>query len=103
MKKQHSAFGQKASRRSFLAKGAVAAGLAALGVGSLGVASRTLAREFDESGSLSRGDAAILRFLQALETIEADLWRQYAELGGPTAATGSLGLAGVDLQDPNGQ
>ena len=103
MKKQDSAFGQKASRRSFLAKGTVAAGLATLGVGSLGVASRTLAREFDESGSVSRGDAAILRFLQALETIEADLWRQYAELGGASVSTGTAGLSPIDLKDSNGK
>jgi hypothetical protein len=32
----------------------------------------------NESGSFTRGDAAILRFLQALETIEGDPWRQYA-------------------------
>jgi hypothetical protein len=34
------------------------------------------------SGSLSAGDAAILRFLAAAEIIEADLWQQYNELGG---------------------
>jgi hypothetical protein len=34
------------------------------------------------TGSLSRGDVAILRFLAAAELIESDLWVQYAELGG---------------------
>ena len=34
------------------------------------------------SGGLTRGDAAILRFLAAAELIEADLWQQYNELGG---------------------
>ena len=34
------------------------------------------------SGSLNAGDVAILRFLAAAELIEADLWTQYAELGG---------------------
>jgi hypothetical protein len=33
-------------------------------------------------GKLSAGDAAILRFLAAAETLEADLWQQYNELGG---------------------
>jgi hypothetical protein len=33
-------------------------------------------------GRLTRGDAAILRFLAAAEIIEADLWQQYNELGG---------------------
>jgi hypothetical protein len=36
----------------------------------------------ESSGSLTRGDAAILRFLAAAEIIESDLWLQYAELGG---------------------
>ena len=35
-----------------------------------------------ERGRLNQGDAAILRFLAAAELIEADLWTQYAELGG---------------------
>ena len=32
--------------------------------------------------SLTKGDAAILRFLAAAEIIESDLWLQYQELGG---------------------
>jgi len=36
----------------------------------------------EKSGSLTRGDASILRFLAAAEIIESDLWLQYAELGG---------------------
>src|SRR5262249_43517173 len=32
--------------------------------------------------ALSRGDAAILRFLAAAEIIESDLWQQYNELAG---------------------
>ena len=35
-----------------------------------------------KSGPLNAGDVAILRFLAAAELIEADLWTQYAELGG---------------------
>src|SRR6202011_1904495 len=34
------------------------------------------------SGSLTKGDAAILRFLGAAEILESDLWIQYWELGG---------------------
>src|SRR2546421_8624005 len=34
------------------------------------------------NGSLSSGDAAILRFLSAAEILETDLWQQYNELGG---------------------
>ena len=39
-------------------------------------------RTAEASGSLSRGDAALLRFPAALELIEADFWVQYNELGG---------------------
>ncbi len=34
---------------------------------------------------LTKGDAAILRFLAAAELLETDLWQQYAELGGVTS------------------
>jgi hypothetical protein len=42
------------------------------------------AQSFDSGGSLSKGDAAILRFLCAAEIIESDLWEQYWELGNGT-------------------
>jgi hypothetical protein len=35
-----------------------------------------------QSGSLTRGDAALLRFAAAAEILEADFWVQYNELGG---------------------
>jgi len=69
-------------RRSFL-KGGLLAGGAAVGAGLL--ATGPLARaqaQTQKSGSLNAGDVAILRFLAAAELIEADLWTQYAELGG---------------------
>jgi hypothetical protein len=90
------------TRRSFLKKGAVTAGAATIGVGLLGNGRPVYAQGEDEgdNGSLRRGDAAILRFLQALETIEADLWRQYAELGGAGPAT--RGVSPIDLPFPNG-
>jgi len=64
-------------RRSFL-KGLGIAG-AALSAGAL---LTTVAGAEESSGSLTRGDASILRFLAAAEIIESDLWLQYAELGG---------------------
>src|SRR6202049_3540744 len=66
------------SRRSFLATGlAVGAGA---GLGPLG---RTVSAFADErGGEITRGDAAILRFLAAAEILETDLWQQYNELGG---------------------
>jgi hypothetical protein len=39
-------------------------------------------REDEKSGRLTKGDAAILRFLAAAEILETDLWVQYNELGG---------------------
>jgi len=39
-------------------------------------------RTAEASGSLSPGDAALLRFPAALELLEADFWIQYNELGG---------------------
>jgi hypothetical protein len=37
----------------------------------------------DNNGpAVTKGDIAILRFLNALEQVEADLWLQYSELGG---------------------
>ncbi len=59
------------SRRSFLLKGA-AVGAATMGAGRL-LADATPARA---SGGLTPGDAAILRFLAAAETLETDAWQQ---------------------------
>ncbi|HYZ71942.1 MAG TPA: hypothetical protein VE641_02610 [Chthoniobacterales bacterium] len=42
------------------------------------------AQSSDFGGHLSKGDAAILRFLAAAEIIESDLWEQYWELGNGT-------------------
>lgn len=67
-------------RRSFL-KGIGAAGVS-LSAGAL-LMNQAFADDAEEdSGSLTKGDAAILRFLAAAEIIESDLWLQYWELGG---------------------
>ncbi len=65
------------NRRTFMRRSlAVGAGL--VGAGMLSKSSL-----FAQSVlPLAPGDAAILRFLAAAELIEADLWTQYAELGG---------------------
>ena len=98
MKEMGKMFSSTTNRRKFLKNGAVAAGAATVGAGLLGNGLPAFAHDDDDSGSLTRGDAAILRFLQALETIEADLWRQYAELGGAT----NQGVSPIDLVDQNG-
>ena len=64
-------------RRSFL-KGLGVAG-AALSAAPL---LRVNASADDGGGSLSKGDAAILRFVAAAEIIETDIWLQYNELAG---------------------
>src|SRR5438445_13089498 len=63
------------SRRTFLGT-SLAAGAGAAGAGLLpGISARA-------TGTLTQGDAAILRFLAALEILETDFWQQYNELGG---------------------
>jgi hypothetical protein len=82
------------NRRSFLKKGTVAAGAATLSAGLLAGKTFAFEREDgDDRAPITRGDIAILRFLQALEQVEEDLWRQYAELGG-TQDTEFSGLTG---------
>jgi hypothetical protein len=68
----------QADRRSVLKSGALAG--AALAAGASGAFAQS-------SPSPTKGDIAILRFLAAAELIEADLWQQYAELGGVSAGT----------------
>jgi len=67
-------------RRAFLhGIGGVAAAGAAMPVKTM----------FADSPKLSKGDAAILQFAAAAESIEADLWQQYNELGGAVTSTDS--------------
>src|SRR6202047_3272350 len=78
---------QGKSRRSFLRAGVSAAAIS-------GAAGLSVAAADDEEGpSITRGDVAILTFLSALEQVEADLWIQYAELGGAT----NQGLSPIDI------
>src|ERR1700688_4827725 len=63
-------------RRSFLKQMGLAGAAATMAPTTF------LAQSEEKSGQLSRGDAAILRFLAAAEIIETDLWQQYNELGG---------------------
>src|SRR6516165_9068921 len=97
----HSGSGLKrpANRRSFLKNGALGVG-AAVGAGLLTNGSLASAGQNENDGTaMTKGDIAILTFLSALEQVEADLWIQYAELGGPTTAVaGAEGLSAIDLQ-----
>ena len=70
-------------RRKFVKNGLVTGAAVAAGAGLLSDASSLFAEMTTErSGPISKGDAAILRFLAAAEIIETDLWLQYNELGG---------------------
>jgi hypothetical protein len=92
MKQSNSSIETNTNRRSFLRKGALAAGAVTAGAGLLARGLPALGEE--KSGTLTRGDAAILRFLAAAELIETDLWIQYAELGGFQGTTEVPGLKG---------
>ena len=67
------------TRRSFL-RGAAITG-AAISAASL-LDETGLAQDEDHGSGITRGDAAVLRFLAAAEIIETDLWQQYNELAG---------------------
>jgi hypothetical protein len=72
------------NRRSFVKRGLATAGTATMGAALLGNSSSAWAGEGPEekSGRLTPGDAALLRFAAAAETLETDFWVQYNELGG---------------------
>lgn len=101
MEKPRTGNRQSANRRSFLKKGVLGVGVAAAGAGLLAKGAPAFGQglEDDDRAPITQGDIAILTFLSALEQVEADLWIQYAELGGPTSAVqGALGLSAIDLQ-----
>lgn len=90
---------QSANRRSFLKKGVLGAGAATLAAGMLPGRLAAFDQGEADGAPITKGDIAILTFLSALEQVEADLWIQYAELGGPTnAVAGAQGLSGIDLK-----
>jgi hypothetical protein len=78
MRKSDGSINRPLNRRSFLKTGMLAGSAATVGAGLAG----SLKPAFGQSSSLTKGDVAILRMLAAAELIEADLWTQYAELGG---------------------
>src|ERR1700746_985966 len=82
MKKSGSVLKNLNSRRLFLQNGMIAAGAATMGSGLLHGSLAAFERDDEAHKPVKKGDIAILRFLQALETVEADLWLQYSELGG---------------------
>src|SRR6201998_1171236 len=97
MKKSENSMKRPTNRRAFLTNGMVAAGAATMGAALLPGTSAAFGGEEDRA-PITKGDIAILTFLGALEQVEADLWIQYAELGGAT----NQGLSPIDLE-VNGQ
>jgi hypothetical protein len=92
MKKSENGMKRPTNRRAFLTNGMVAAGAATMGASLLTGTSAAFSGDGD-SAPITKGDIAILTFLSALEQVEADLWIQYAELGGAT----NQGLSPIDL------
>lgn len=81
----------RTNRRRFLTTGGLVAGVTASGAGLL-LNGRALADDQEDDGRpITKGDIAILRFLNALEQVEADLWRQYSELGGTNELSSAVG------------
>jgi len=70
--------GCRLGRRSFMKRVGLG-GTMLLPAGTF-MAAKKVAKAAGFSGRLSRGDAAILRFLAAIEILESDLWQQYNEL-----------------------
>src|SRR5215831_5724502 len=67
--------GLNTNRRWFMKQALAAAGAAS-------ASAPLLADDHDRSSTLSKGDAALLRFAAAAEILESDFWIQYNELGG---------------------
>src|ERR1700688_860097 len=82
MEKEKSLMNRSVNRRSLFKTGALAGGAVAIGAGLTGTAASVFAQE--SRSRVTKDDIAILTFLSALEQVEADLWIQYAELGGAT-------------------
>ncbi len=70
------------NRRSFLKTGLAAAGAVTMGTGLLARNTTASAQQASPDSSLTAGDVDMLRFLAAGETLEADFYDQYNELGG---------------------
>src|SRR5256885_16479333 len=88
------------ARRSFLRRLGLGAALLAPGAALLSGSGKALAA--NGSQTLTPGDVAILQLLAAAELIEADLWKQYNELGGVKAPDSGYkaGLVILDGDQP---
>ena len=81
MAKTETLIKKPSGRRAFLKTGIGAASVVTVGADLLG-GLYAFGQDPEDDGEITKGDIAILRFLNALEQIEADIWIQYSELGG---------------------
>jgi hypothetical protein len=93
MKRDGRVFSSRNNRRAFLRNGVIAAGAMTAGTGLVS-GQVAFGSDGEDHAPITRGDIAILTFLSAVEQVEADLWIQYAELGGAT----NQGLSPIDLR-----
>jgi hypothetical protein len=100
MNEKRSILGGTKNRRSFLKNGVAVAAGASMATAFLSAAPASLAEDESVAGKtqITKGDIAIITFLSALEQVEADLWIQYAELGGAT----NQGLSPIDVPFKSG-
>jgi hypothetical protein len=82
-------------RRSFLKNVGIAG--AALSAGAL-LKTEGDAQTTRSTGGLSKGDVALLQFALWAETVEKDLWTQYAELGGVGPSGGGAAQSSEEFQ-----
>ena len=82
-------------RRSFLKNIGIAG--AALSAGAL-LKTEGNAQTTRSTGRLSKGDVALLQFALWAETVESDLWTQYAELGGVGPSGGGAAQSTEEFQ-----
>src|SRR5260370_15937114 len=86
-------------RRSFI-RGVGIVGAALLPASALLMTERKA--DAQSRGSLTKGDADLLRFAAWAEIVESDLWTQYNELGGATTTTGGNPAYIAALQNLDG-
>jgi len=82
-------------RRSFLKNIGIAG--ATLSAGAL-LKTEGNAQATRSTGRLSKGDVALLQFALWAETVESDLWTQYAELGGVGPSGGGAAQSSEEFQ-----
>jgi len=88
---------------NFMTRGMIDASVAAAGAMLNRVCGTAYGKRLNyDSGRLTKGDIAVLRFLAAVELIECDLWQQYEELGGVTQGSQNSYQLALQFLDGHG-